>query len=91
MIIEVLLNILYTVLTVCIGWLPNLPDIPDSFYNSISNVFDIIGDNVGLLHLFIDLPFCLIVLPLFLLVINFDKIWDFIKFILTKLHIIGGD
>ena len=68
--------------------IPSLPDIPDSLYNKVINIIDLIFDYGGdLLGLFVRISTLKIVLPLLILVINFDKIYEVILWIVKKIPV----
>lgn len=88
MIIEALLNLISTLLKLVFGWI-NLPDLPQSVSTVIERVFDVIGGSVGLLGVFVDLSMVKILLPVLLIVINFDEVWKFTMFIVRKIPFLG--
>lgn len=89
MIIESILSMVFNLITIPLSLLPNIPQVPDSFYTSVNSVLDTIFNNLGLIGVFVRPATLQIIIPLFLIVINFDYIYSFVMFILRKLHIIG--
>lgn len=85
MIIETLLNAMYYLVTGVLGFLPNVPSFPDSFNSSINTVLDTIFNNLDLLGCFVR-PFTLqTIIPLAIILLQFDKIFGFIMWLVRKL------
>jgi len=89
MIIEGLLNIIKTILTFILGILPNIPNLPASLLNSITSLFDLFFSNAGLLGLFIRIDTIKIIVPIVLLIINFDYIYKFAMWLIKKIPMLG--
>ena len=91
MIILGLLQALSGILISILSLLPDLPQLPESILNGLNNFLDLIFNNSGLLGLFIPIPTIKVVVPLVLLIINFDKIYKFTLWVLNKIPIIDID
>lgn len=85
MIIELIINIFTGVLKTLLSVLPNIPQLPNSIGTSLNNVFTTIFNNVGLLGLFIRISTIKILVPLIIVVVNFEHIYHFIMWIIKKL------
>lgn len=85
MILANLFNILLSSIEVVLSLLPNLPSLPDNLLTGAYSFIDLIFDNVGLLGLFIPIPTIKVVVPLLLLIINFDKIYKLTLWVLNKI------
>lgn len=85
MILANLFNILLSSIEVVLSLLPNLPSLPDELLSSAYSFIDLIFDNVGLLGLFIPISTIKVVVPLVLVIVNFDKIYKFTLWVLNKI------
>lgn len=65
--------------------IPDLPPMPGFIVESLTYLTNMIFDGVGLLGFFIDLNFVKLLIPLLILVINFDRIYRFVMWIIRKL------
>ena len=85
MILENFLNILLSSIEVILSILPDMPSLPDELLSSAYSFIDLIFDNVGLLGLFIPISTIKVVVPLVLVIVNFDKIYKLIMWVLNKI------
>ena len=88
MIVEALLNLVLNLLKLVFGWI-NLPDMPDSVMAVIDKLFEALEGAVGLFGIFVDLNMVKILLPVLLIVVNFEHVWKFTMFILRKIAFLG--
>lgn len=70
------------------GWI-NLPQLPDSVISVIDQLFDTLSGAMGLLSVFLDIDMLKILLPILLVVINFDEAYKLTMFILRKIPFLG--
>lgn len=87
MIIEAIINLITLLLKTVFGILPNIPDFPNSLLNSIDNVLNIIFSNLDLLGLFVRIDTIKILVPLIIVVVNFEYIYHFSMWLIKKLPI----
>lgn len=85
MILELIINIFTGTLKTLLNLLPNIPQLPNSIGNSLSNVFTTIFNNVNLIGLFFRISTIKILVPLVIVVVNFEHIYHFIMWIIKKL------
>lgn len=85
MIIETILNFLKFLLTTVFGVLPSIPNISSTLVASIDKFIDLIFDNVGLLDLFLPINTIKIVIPIAIVIMDFQNIYDLTNFILSKI------
>ena len=85
MIIEGLFNLIKIVILLPFRILPNIPNLPDSFWSGWNNLLDLIFNNLGLLNVFLNVSTIKIIIPLAIVVINFDKLYKLAMFIIKKL------
>lgn len=84
MIIEVLLNIIKTLLFTVFGWI-NIPAFPEELTGSIDTFLDLIFDNITLLGFFIRPLTLTITIPVLIILINFEDIYKLTMWILKKI------
>lgn len=89
MIILGLLQALSGILISILSLLPDLPQLPESILNGLNNFLDLIFNNVGLLGLFIPISTIKVVVPLIIVIINFDKIYKLVMWVLKKIPVFG--
>lgn len=87
MIIQFLFNIILTLLKTIFSVLPDLPQLPSALLASVNTVMTVIFDNIKLLGFFFPISTIKIMVPLILIVINFDKIYHFTLWVVKKLPI----
>ena len=85
MILELIITAITFVLKTVLSILPNIPQLPNSIMTSLDNVFEVIFDNVGLLGLFVRISTIKLLVPLVILVVNFQHIYHFVMWIIKKL------
>lgn len=88
MIIEGLLNLFVGLLEVVFSWI-DIPDLPDSVTSVIDELFSYLSGSVGFLSVFIDFNMVRLLLPVLVIVINFDEAWKLTMFILRKIPFLG--
>lgn len=91
MILANLFNILLSSIEVVLSLLPDIPSLPEELLSSAYSFIDLIFDNVGLLGLFIPISTIKVVVPLVLLIVNFDKIYKLTLWVLNKIPKIDID
>lgn len=79
---------LYNIIQLVFGWI-NIPAFPSELSNSIDGFLDLIFDNLSLLGFFIRPTTLKIVVPILLIVINFELIYKLIMWIVRKLPFIS--
>lgn len=88
MIFEAILNMVSTLLKLVFGWI-NLPDLPASITGLIDEFFGYIQGAMGLIGIFLDLDVVRVLLPILIVVINFEEVWKFVMFIVRKIPFLG--
>lgn len=86
MIIKGILDIIFGLLKVLFGWI-DLPDMPEAITNVIDQVIGYIKDGLPVIWVFFDKDVVSVVLVLVLAIVNFDKLYYFIMWLLKKLPI----
>lgn len=85
MILELIISAITLVLKTVLGILPNIPPLPNSLSTSLNNVFTTIFNNVNLLGLFVRISTIKLLVPLVIIVVNFEHLYHFIMWIIKKL------
>lgn len=85
MILKAIFDAILALLKLIFGILPDIPDFPDSIMSSLDKVFDTIFNNLDLLGLFVNIDTIKILVPLLIIVINFEHIYHFTMWILKKI------
>ncbi len=88
MIIQLILNLLKTLLFSVFSWI-NLPQFPEGLTNSLNSFIDLIFDNLNLLGFFIRPATIMIVIPVLIILINFDKVYKLTMWILKKIPMLN--
>lgn len=69
---------------------PELPQVPTDIETNINYVLTIIFQHIGLLNLFIPLRLVLILLPICIVIQNFNLAWSFINWVWCHIPIFGA-
>lgn len=88
MIIEAILNLVFTVLQFAFGWI-NIPAFPENLTNSINTFLSLIFDNLTILGFFIRPITITIVIPVLIILLNFEKVYKFTMWILCKIPMLS--
>lgn len=88
MIIELLLNLVFTVLKFAFGWI-NLPQFPEQLTTNIDSFLGYIFNNLTILGFFIRPVTLTLLIPTLIIVLNFDHIYKFTMWILRKIPFLG--
>ena len=90
LIVESLLNLFANTLKVIFQWI-NLPQVPSNIQTVIDQFFEYLRSGMGFVYLFFDMSLVKILLPLLIAVINFDKVYKLVMFVLRKIPFLGVD
>lgn len=88
MILEAVFDMLVGLIKVVFGWI-NLPDLPAEIESVIDELFGYLEGGMGLLSVFMDISMLRLLLPVLLIIINFDKAYKLTMFILRKIPFLG--
>ena len=89
MIIKGLFNLIYSFLSVILTPFEIIPDVPHVVQLSVSNYMTFITAPVRILLFFTDVNVVKALIPVVLVVINMEHIWDGIMWVLKKLPFVG--
>ncbi len=89
MIITAVLGLCEMLLTIIFALLPDIPNFDSSVLNSLNAFINLIFDNLDLLGFFIDIDLITTLLPWLIVVLNFEHIYHFILWIVSKIPILN--
>ena len=67
----------------------DLPDFPEAFTTGLNDFLDLIFENITALGFFVRPATLILIIPLVIIVINFDKLYDLVMWILRKIPMLG--
>ena len=67
----------------------NLPDLPVGVQSVLDELVTVLTGAVGLLGIFVDMNVVKWIIPLVIVIVNFEKIWSLIMFVLRKIPFLG--
>lgn len=85
---DLLMTWLYELINLVFGWI-NIPQFPVELSGSIDVFFDLIFDNLSLLGFFIREGTLKIVVPVLLIVINFEFFYKLVMWLVRKLPFVN--
>lgn len=85
MILKAIFDLILFLLKTIFGILPNIPQFPDSLLSSLNTVFSTIFNNLDLLGIFVRIDTIKILVPLLIIVVNFEHIYHFTMWIVKKI------
>lgn len=88
MIIESIFDFLVSLLETAFGWI-SLPAFPEQLANTLETFENLMFDNLSMLSFFVRVSTVKIILPLVLVVTNFDKLYKLTMFVLRKIPFVG--
>lgn len=88
MILEAILNLVKNLLFICFGWI-NIPAFPEGLSSSIDTFLNLIFDNITLLGFFIRPATLTIVIPILIILLNFEEVYKITMWILRKIPFLG--
>jgi hypothetical protein len=89
MIIKGLFNLIYTFLSVVLTPFQIIPDVPQSVDSFLESFLDFIFAPIQIVSFLFPCNFIIVALPVFLVILNMEHIWDGIIWILKKLPFVG--
>ncbi len=84
MILEGLLNLIFGLLKIVFGWI-SLPAFPSELASGIETFLNLIFDNITLLGFFIRPATITIVVPILIILLNFEDLYKITMWILRKI------
>lgn len=88
MIIKGLLELIFGLLSVVFAPI-NLPPLPDVIQTVLNDFTAILTGAVGLFAIFVDMNVVRVLIPVVIVIVNFQRVYDLIVYILKKIPFIG--
>lgn len=88
MIIKALMDLIKTVLQTLLSFI-QIPTFPESWTSAVGSFMDLLFENVGMVGVIIPWPVIKLGIPILIAIINMDKIYDAIMWILRKIPMLG--
>lgn len=85
MILEAILSLIKVLIKFIFTLLPNLPNVPSSIVNTVSEYIKLICDNSTFLSFFIDVSYVKIIIEILIVLFGFRESYKFIMWIYHKL------
>ncbi len=85
MIFNILLTIMLGIINLLFSWVPVLPDVPVAISNAITDFFDLLFSNSGLVSFFLPMNLVKIALPIAIILFNFKYIYKMVMWLIRKL------
>lgn len=86
MIVESIVNMLVALVKTLFGWI-NLPDFPAALDAAITSFEDLVFENLSMLGLFVNVDTLKIAVPIFVVIVNFDRLYRLTMWVIRKLPI----
>lgn len=83
MILEAVFNLLFGLINMVLGLLPKLPNFDSSLLADFNSMLDTIFDNASLLGFFFPIAAAKVYIPLVLLVVNFEHVYNLCLWVIT--------
>lgn len=88
MIIKALFELVFVLLRIVFAPI-NIPALPGQVQSVIDKLIDIFRGAVGLLSVFVDIDVVKYLIPFVILIVNFDRVYKLVIFILKKIPFLG--
>lgn len=88
MILESVFNLFSSALKLIFGWV-QLPGLPAEVQTVIDQLFQYLQSGMCFVFLFFNISLVKIMLPFVLVVVNFDKVYRLVMFVLRKIPFLG--
>lgn len=89
MIIEALCLVVEFLLGAILNVLEVLPEFPAELVATINSYLSLVFDNVYLISFFVRLSTLKVVIPILILILNFERVYRFIMWILRKIPVVN--
>ncbi len=88
MIVESVFNLFSSALKLIFGWI-SFPDLPGNVQDLVEQLFTYMRSGMGFLFIWFDMGLVRLMLPFVLVVMNFDKVYKLVMFVLRKIPFLG--
>lgn len=88
LIVESILNLFSSALKLIFGWI-SLPELPAEISSVVNQLIEYMKSGMCFVFLFFSIDLIRIMLPLVIVVANFDKVYKLVMFVLRKIFFFG--
>lgn len=88
MIIQGLLELIFGLLKIVFSPI-HVEPLPEGVQSVVDALVDAISSGIGIIGIFVDLDVLSWLIPVVIVIVNFERIWNLIMFILRKIPFIG--
>lgn len=88
MIVEGILELIFSLFEIIFSFI-ELPALPAAIQNVIDTAMSYMLGGIGFLKVFLDFDFLGVLVPIVIIIINLDKLWKLVMFILRKIPFLG--
>lgn len=88
MIIEALFTVILSLLNIVFGWV-NLPQMPEAVDSAFDSLLSYMQAGIGFVWLIVPRELVLVVVPVILILSNFDKLYSVVMWVLKKIPFLG--
>ena len=88
MLVKLLFQLVIGLLNIVFGWV-NFPDMPEAIVSALDTLLNAISSGLSFLWLIVPRELVLVLLPVILVVENFDKLYSVVMWILKKIPFLG--
>ena len=88
LIVESILNLFSSALKLIFGWI-SLPELPAEISSVVNQLIEYMKSGMCIVFLFFSIDLIRIMLPLVIVVANFDKVYKLVMFVLRKIPFLG--
>lgn len=88
MIIKGLFSLIISLLNIVFGWV-NLPAMPQAVDDAFNLLLSYMGAGIGFVWLIVPREMVLVVVPVILVLSNFDKLYTVVMWVLRKIPFLG--
>jgi hypothetical protein len=89
MILEKMFDVGIWIIEAIMNLMDVLPAFPESLVTALNSFFDLIFNNLTILGFFFPISFAKVIIPMMVVVINFEHIYTFIMWVLKKIPMIN--
>ena len=89
MIVEWAMALVDGLIKVIFSLLGVLPDMPEKATSVVDGFFDLIFDGVEIVNFFVPLDFVSVLIPIIIVIMNFEKVYKLIMWVLRKIPFIS--
>ena len=85
MITEAIFDLIFGLVNLVLGLLPELPDAPDQVYTALDYLYTYIRAGIGFIWIIFDRSFVIVLLPVCVAIANWREIYHLVMWVVRKL------